>query len=329
MTLVGQHPTAAATARLLFFLAQAVLFGLLPVVLLALRPAFAPLPVNAPARRRVETRLQRTADLALVLAAVAAVLLLLLQAGVLAGVRGTALDTGALAAVLDTHVGRWQALRLPLLLALAVVLRGRLGQQALRGAGDGRPAPPVTFWWTWGALAVALLATVSLSGHAVTLRPGPVYVLNDLVHLTAGAAWLAGVAVLTAVLPSAWVGLRVQEQAALLARAVVPFSRVAQVAIPLVGLTGIVATLADVGRFADLRTTGYGQALVVKLWLFAWVLAFGGYNHFWLIRRLDPTKGDRTGGVQRTLVITVTGELALGLLVLGATAVLTGLPRPR
>lgn len=306
-----------------------MLFGLLPVVLLALRPAFAPVPGDAVARQRVAARLQRTADVALVLAAVAAVLVLLLEAGELAAVRGTGLDLGAVSAALGTHAGRWQALRLPLLLALAVVLHGPLREQALRGAGDGRSAPPASFWWAWGVLAVALLATVSLSGHAVTLRPRPVFVLNDLVHVTAGAAWLAGVAVLTSVLPAAWSGLRAPEQAALLSRAVVPFSRVAQVAIPLVGSSGLLASLADVGRFSDLRTTGYGQALVVKLWLFAWVLAFGGYNHFVLIRRLAPGRQDRVEPVRRTLAVTVTGELAIGLLVLGATAVLTGLPRPR
>lgn len=331
MTLVGDHPALAGAARLVLFAAQAVLFGLLPVVLLALRPGLQALPAGArPARVEVARRLQVTADLALAAAAIATVLGLVLQAGVLASVRRTSLDLDAVTATLATQVGRWQALRLPLLLALALVLRGPLRELALRGAGDGGAAPPRSFWWSWAALSLGLLATVSLTGHAVSERPAALHVAVDLVHLAAGAAWLAGVAVLASVLPVAVSGLPARQQTLVVARVAASFSRMARIAIPLVGATGLASSLPVLHDPSALRASSYGQALSVKVWLFAWVLAFGGWNHYRLVGRLAAAESDAAAGrLRRTLAISVTGELAFAALVLGATALLVAQPPPR
>lgn len=332
MTLAGAHPVAFAVVRFTAFAAHGALFGLVPVTLLALRRGFAVVPAGRYATRgrdAVARRLLLTVQWALLLGAVAAVGSLVLQAAVVAGVRASGVTPSTVVAALSTPAGQWTALRLFLLGALALVVPGRLRTWVLRGAGDGQSAPPALWWWSWGALAAALLATLSLTGHAVTSAVPALTVPADLLHLAAAAAWLTGVVVLGTVLPAGWAGLRAGDQTLLVAGVVVPFSRLALVAVPVVAVTGVVAALVHVGSADALRTTAYGQAVLVKGWLFLWVLAFGACNHFWLRRRLSDERPGHAARARRLLTVTVAGELVFGVLVLGATAVLVGLPAGR
>ena len=280
------------------------------------------------ARAAVAARLARMIDVALLAAAFGAVLLVLLQLALLADLRGTGVTASVLTGLLTTHAGQAYLARIPLLAALAIVLRGRVAELALRGAGDGAPSPPAFWLRSWLALAGALLATVSIAGHAVTAPAAALVVLSDLVHLAAGAVWISGVAVLALVLPAARRAQRAEEHAAVITHAVRTFSRLAVVAIGLVVGTGLLNGVADVGAPADLRFTGYGQALLVKLWVFLWVLGLGAFNHVILRRRLERT-GEDPRRVQRVLAKTVSAELAFGVLVFAATALLVGLPKTR
>ena len=346
MTGPGSHPLLSAIAHFALFAGEALVVGLLPVVLLVLRPALASclprqppagrsLSRQPPAGRTTAVRVAWLLDVALGFAVVATLALIALQVAVVQAVRGGLPALSATRSVLDTPFGLWSLLRLGVLASLAVVLHGRVRGAVLADpvfpdpgpAGPVVAGPPALWWWSWGVLGVFLLLTVSLTGHAASGRLEALSVTADVLHLAAGAAWLTGVSVLAVVLPRQSDGKR--DQDGLLSAVVVAFSRLALVAIPVVAVTGTISGLADVGRLRDLRVTGYGHALVLKVWLFGWVLAFGAYNHFRLRRRLTGQAG--TGVAVRareTLALTVTGELVFGLLVIAATALLVGLPKP-
>ena len=86
-------------------------------------------------------------------------------------------------------------------------------------------------------------------------------------------------------------------------------------------VTGVARSVDELGGWRPLVTTGFGRALLVKLVLFAGLVAVGAGNHY----RLVPALAAGTGRLAR-LHATVTGELGLASAVLLAAAVLGGLP---
>lgn len=184
---------------------------------------------------------------------------------------------------------------------------------------SGRPAG-----WTMAAVAVLGLCVVpGLSGHAAAVPRAPALaVANDALHVLGGGAWLGTLAVLLLVaLPAA---LRTPDTDRLHAAAVIItlFSPLALAAAALVGLTGIVNSLLHLGAPAQLWTTGYGRALLLKLGILATVAALGFYN--WRVVR--PALG--AAAATRRLRRAAGTELAVGALVLLVTAVLVALPTP-
>lgn len=319
---------AYSIVRFTGFAAHAVLFGLVPVLLLVVRPAAAGLgPGWEAGRRALGERLEALTQSALVASAAATGLVLLLQAALVGEVTGTDIGGGSFESVLQTSFGRWHLLRLPLLAGLAVLLWGRVRSWALAGAGDGRCAPRAPWWAAWGLLAAGLLATSSLSGHAAVSQPVTVAVASDLLHFASGAAWFAGIVCLTAVLPAAWAGRPPSERLALLAPAVLAFSRLALVAILAAGATGAVNSLFQLAALNDLADTPYGRTLLAKICLYGVVLALGGVNHLYLRHRLAPGASGQSHA--ETLRKVVRAELAVALVILALSGVLTGLARTK
>lgn len=314
-------------ARFLTFAGAAVLFGLVPVCRLVLAPGFAIVPAGSWRRARalLVRRLSVALDAALGAVVVAALVTLAVQVWRVHGLRGGSFPA-ALAATVDTGFGRWTALRIVATAALAIAVRRDFRDRALApAAAEGSRV----YWGTWTALAVLLLATLSLTGHAAAADPVAVAVAVDVLHLAAGSTWLTGITVLALGLPVALRQRRDRAQLQLLVPTLRSFSRLAVVAVLTAGATGVVNALVALGSFSALRQTGYGQALVVKVWLFAWVLALGGVNHFVLLRRLAAaaTRG-RASGQQTGIAVSVAAECLFGAVLLAVTAVLTGLPRP-
>jgi copper transport protein len=313
------------------FAATALLFGLLPVLLLVLRPGFDLLAGRGRdrGRRRVEARLEGFVQAALWAAATATVLALALQAALVGEFsEGGDVSQRSLLSVFETTFGRWVGLRLPLLIALAVLLTGRIRTSSLAGAGDGRRSPGALWWGGWSVLAFALLATSSFSGHAAVASPRAVSLINDIVHLTAGASWFTGIVVLAIVLPDAWRGDDVSQRLEVLRATVVRFSNLALVSIGIVLVTGTVNSLLHVGTPSDLFTTSYGVALSAKILLFVLILVLGGVNHLVVRRRLERHEADAVG-TPALFRRVIAAELAVALAVMGATGLLTGLPRTR
>jgi copper transport protein len=122
-----------------------------------------------------------------------------------------------------------------------------------------------------GLLGVGLLATPGLAGHAATQDLVPLAIVSDVVHLCAVSVWLGGLAlVAAAVLPR-----RVADELAV----VVPrFSRTAFLAVITILVTGVFQGWREVRSTAALTDTTYGRLLIVKVVLFALLVALGGLS---------------------------------------------------
>ena len=170
---------------------------------------------------------------------------------------GDALKPSVISDVLDTRFGRVWLLRLVLLVIAIPFLRLLVNR---------RPVVeyPLPRWWRPAAAAVAigLLLTPGLSGHAGTGDLVPLALIADVAHVGGVSLWLGGLVVLLAVV------LRRKHLEEL--RTVVPaYSRLALAAISVIVVSGAFQAWRQLGSLSNLRDTDYGKLLAAKL------LAFG------------------------------------------------------
>ncbi len=255
-----------------------------------------------------------------------------------AWVAGLVLALGAQVAALDLAPGeagtllsdtRWGGAWLACAgLAALAVLAGVAG----RGARD-RPDPGT--WRMVGLAAPGLLAAMALSwsGHAGTGTDATLGTAFDVLHAWATAAWLGGLLML-AVLAMPWLArMAERDRVALGAGVVVRFSAVAVAAVVILVVTGVYRALAELPSFDALWTTTYGVVLLVKLAIFAAMLALAAWNRFTLHPRLeraalgidDEQTGDRALTTLRT---SIRAEVVLAAAVLVAVAALVSIPPP-
>ena len=325
---------AYSLLRFTAFSSHGLLLGLVPVLLLVVRPSFAGVE-DAEAwregRQRFSERLERLTQAALIASVVSTVLTLVLQAALVSELSPTGEITGgALSSVIDTPFGRWHVLRLPLAFALAIVLVGKVRLRALRGTAPEERSPGNVWWAVWAALATALLVTTTLSGHSTVATPTPLAVANDITHLIFSGTWFAGIVILAVALPDGWIEHGAPGRLQLLAPAVSRFAKVAMISITIVAITGTLNSFLHVGRLDDMFNTSYGQTLSIKLIFFFGILAFGGVNHYVVEKRLVSarelgTEKDAVGVFRKTIA----AELVIALVVMLLTGVLTGLGRTK
>jgi putative copper export protein len=118
-------------------------------------------------------------------------------------------------------------------------------------------------------------------------------------------------------------------QLGVLAPMVERFSRVAFWSVMILAATGVTNALLHLGPLGNLISTDYGRTLMARLCAFGGIISLGAINHFVMRQRLwaglragEPVKEQAL--LRRSVAI----EVALAALVLGATAVLVGLPPP-
>lgn len=324
------RPAAFVLARLTTFMSHALLFGLVPMLLVVLRPMFATLEDRRwrKARWRIVQRIEQLVRLSLVLAALASVASISLQASVLAelGEGGTLFSS--LSSVLKTSFGQWYLLRLALSLALAVILVGRVKRECLRPSSDVESAPQRAWWLTWTVLSLMLLVSISLSGHAATNGLFSLRAANDVLHLAASSTWFTGILVLAAVVPLSWRDRGRIGQIQLLTPAIVRFSNLAFLSISVAAITGVINSYLNLGAVNDLTDTPYGRSLFIKLLIFGLVLGLGGLNHYAIRRRLQHAQIEKTSTLAKDAVlISVAFEAAAALAIMAVTAALVGLPK--
>lgn len=176
-----------------------------------------------------------------------------------------------------------------------------------------------------GAGAAATMFARALSGHADASSVPWFTVPVQWAHLVAVGAWVGGLVWLLIALRCGDPG-----RGRGLARR---FSAIALVMVGLVAVSGTLRAVAEVGAWGRLLHTSFGRTLLVKVGLFGVLVALGALSRFRYVAAAATARGVRgdaggqgDGGGLGGLGRTVRAEVLVGAVVLGATAVLAGLP---
>jgi putative copper resistance protein D len=252
----------------------------------------------------------RVAWIGLAVTVVSGVIWLLLQAGSMSGLPlGEAMTTDVLLTVLNqTQFGSVSEIRLLLAIILAICLAYD------RLALADRLAP---------AAAVGLTAAIAWTGHAAS-TPGAMGYLHltaDALHLSAAASWIGGLVSLVLLLAAAR-SHGALASAAFARDATLRFSTLGIVSVATLLATGIVNAWILVGSIHALVGTGYGRLLMLKIAVFAIMLAFAAVNRFWLTPRLAAPGAELQLEALRRLTRNSCVEIVLGFTIFAIVAAL-------
>ena len=136
-------------------------------------------------------------------------------------------------------------------------------------------------------LAIAVLIAPAWTGHAGATpgAAGQFPLAADALHLAAAGVWLGGLPPLAMLLGVAW-QQKVPRWAVITAAAVQRFSVLGIISVGALLASGIVNSWYEVGTLNNLFTTTYGQLVLVKIGLFAAMIALAAVNRFYLTPRL-------------------------------------------
>jgi copper transport protein len=180
----------------------------------------------------------------------------------------------------------------------------------------------VVGWRRMIALSVVLVIAASMVAQSNAIS-GPWEVTKIAatgLHVLATCAWLGGLVALAAVLIP---GDRVQELDQLIPR----FSRVAQLSVATLLVTGIVHALAVAGGPSQLIGSRYGLVLLIKVSIFALMLLMGNQGRKYAARAAfrqrhsPPDLVGKSGGVSG-LAVAMGAELCIAFVILSTTALL-------
>lgn len=192
---------------------------------------------------------------------------------------------------------------------------------ALAAVGLWRRRPRIA-----AVMAVLALGSVAASGHASSASPRLLTILNDWVHLFAGAVWLGGIALIVLVWTPA-MRRHGHDLRCAIARQVLPaFGRVALPAFLAVSATGVVGLVVQLSALTDLWHTAYGRVLLVKIVLVALIASASWWHALRLRARV--LQAPRAAGVERRHWQVLRAEPLLGLGVVAAVALLATFPLP-
>jgi copper transport protein len=209
---------------------------------------------------------------------------------------------------LGLPLSQWFVGRIGTVLGVRLALSILLGLFVLwlPAPGTGSSTP----WWLALLLGALLALTFSLQGHGAA-QGSVLSVIVIWLHLAGTAIWLGGLPMLVAAL----------RQPGVPAAHLVPnYSKAALISVGVLALTGLYNAIIFVGTLEALTETTYGRALIVKTAIFVLLLALGAINLLVLSPRLRKTGGADRRGLTRT----VPAEILLGILLLLAVGVLSG-----
>jgi putative copper export protein/methionine-rich copper-binding protein CopC len=180
-----------------------------------------------------------------------------------------------------------------------------------------------TAWAVAAVAALVLSITPALGGHAsASPRFAALGIIADVGHVIGASGWLGSLLMMVAIAVPAITRAGGDERWQHIASLVNVFSPTALVCAGLLAATGLFAAWLHLGSLAALWTSGYGRILAVKLSVLAPLAATGAYN--WLkVRPLLGTAG-ATARLRRAAAV----ELAVGVVVIGVTAVLVAMEPP-
>jgi copper transport protein len=168
--------------------------------------------------------------------------------------------------------------------------------------------------WPALALSLALVSSLSLSGHQAT-EPNSSWLseLADWLHLVAASIWVGGVTTLALLVWPLAPTLR--------RRAFLGFARLAVVLVGAMVLAGGYLALVRLPELSDLWETQYGRFLLLKMGIVALALTWGAVHHLFVRPRLEA--GDNVDAGPSLI-----GEMTVAFAVLLAAAMLTNVAPP-
>jgi copper resistance protein D len=261
------------------------------------------LHVDATVAAAFQTRAQWVSWFGLAIAVISGAVWLLLQSASMSGLSlEDALTADVLSTVInETQFGEVMIVRAGLAICVAACLaydRATIAQ--------------------WLGLMASLGFAVSLAwtGHAGATvgAMGYLHLVADALHLIAAAAWLGGLVPLLLLLGAA----RRNNAIPLASEAVGRFSTLGIISVTALMLSGLINSAILVGSFRALMTTSYGQLLLLKLALFAVMLALAAVNRLLLL----PQLAEPGAGGLRRLARNSAIELALGLAIFAIVGLL-------
>lgn len=306
-------------ARFAHIVSLTLLTGIALFSVLVSEPAFRhaddeTLRLAVPLRRRLTSLAWLSLALALVSGAFWFVAVAVQMSGgpALSSVTGTTLWTVAI----QTQFGHVSLIRLIFAIGAGIRL-------AMRGWRF-----PPGFMETLAILS--LLGSIAWLGHAGATEglEGYLHLGGDIFHLLAAGAWLGGLVPLVLVFAATG---KANSRAALdiTRRITTRFSILGMIAVATLLATGILNSWFMIGTIPALLGTGYGQLVLVKVALFAAMAGIAAINRLALTPRLlggDSLGGRDTAAALWRLKRNAAIETLLGLLVLGAVALLGTMP---
>lgn len=204
----------------------------------------------------------------------ATVLSIVLQATyAVGGSVADAFDPSVIGDELGARTGRAWLIRLALLAAVAVI-GPRLARRVTPGRNEALLPAAI-------GMGLALLATVTFTGHAVSGDLVGLAVVTDIVHLSAVSVWLGGLAVLLGAVLWPSGGVADDGAEAIATR----FSDMAFGAVLVIVASGVVQAWRQLGSWDALVDSSYGRLLLVKVGFFALMLAAAAASRSWVRQR--------------------------------------------
>jgi copper resistance protein D len=259
----------------------------------------------------MRAQIRRVAWVGLAITVVSGAIWLLLEAVAMSGL---AFSEAITADVLSTVVNETQfGLVFEIRSVLAIILAACLAFDRL---------PPAR--WLGLASALGLVAAIAWTGHAGS-TPGEMGLLHltaDTLHLIAAAAWTGSLVPFALLLAAA--RHYPCEASARLARDVTQrFSLLGIASVASLLGSGILNAWILVGSIDGLIATQYGRLLILKIALFAAMLAFAAVNRFWLTPRLAlPLGSAAQPKALRQLTRNSMIEIALALMIFAIVGML-------
>jgi putative copper export protein len=168
----------------------------------------------------------------------------------------------------------------------------------------------------------AMIMAPGLSGHAAVIPLAPLAVAVDALHVAATGVWMGGLFHVAFAGIPAMTRFPDEQRDGAVAALINSFHPVALFCAPLVVVTGLIASWLRLTHLDDLWTTVFGQNLMWKLIMFAFVAIMGAVNWLWM----RPQLGQRAAS--RRLRVTLFAELFFATVVLLITAALVSSPVP-
>ena len=289
------------TARVAHFTSAMLLFGIVLFELAVAKPTPRGQGLDHEALQR---RLRAAAAWSLAASIASVVVWLVCQTAAISGIPLTqAVSRDALALVLGkTAFGRVWIVRMGIALLLA----------ALLWLAQNRRHDPRNRFLALAAivLAGAYLATLAWIGHAAAGKnpEREIQLPSDAIHLLAAGAWLGALAGLAFL-------IAMRQPPGVAAQALRRFSTLGVISVSALTVTGLVNAWYLVGDIPALIGTPYGRLLLMKLVLFAAMMALAATNRLVLTRRIAQGSLAALSSLRRNALIEVAAGIGIVVIV--------------